>query len=264
MSILQSISLGFIQGVTEFLPVSSSGHLLISRRIMGFADIPILFDILMHVPTLLAIVIVFRKRIGEILVSLYRLVGRKNSSQDSENLRLLGIICLATVCTALVGLALAKLQDRYIITTKIVAMLFVFTAIILVLSQFFRGSKDYGDLGIREAVITGIAQGIGVLPGVSRSGITISASLAAGMSRERAGEYCFLISIPAILGALIVKIKDIEILPVSPLVIGVGMVTSFFVGLLSLLLLLQIIKWGRLYFFSFYLIPLGILTYLFL
>lgn len=263
MSLLQSVLLGIIQGVAEFLPVSSSGHLVIARHLMGFGDIPILFDVLMHVPTLIAIIIVFRKRIGEILVSLSRVIRRSNGPEDGENLRLLGVICVATVCTALAGFGLAKLQDRFVLTTKFVSALFLLTAVILILSRSFRGSKQYRDLGIKEGIITGIAQGIGVLPGISRSGITISASLAARMSRERAGEYAFLVSIPAILGAVAFKVGDLEALAISPLVLTAGMLTSFVVGLFSLLLLLRIVRRGRLYLFSFYLIPLGIVTLLF-
>jgi undecaprenyl-diphosphatase len=255
--------LGIIQGVAEFLPISSSGHLVIARHLMGFGDVPILFDVLMHVPTLVAIAIVFRKRIGNVLVSLWRLIRQKNGPKDVENLRLLGVICVATVCTALVGFGLAKLQDRFVLSTKVVSALFLLTAAILILSHFFKGSKRYSDLGIKEGIITGIAQGIGVLPGISRSGITITASLTAGMSRERAGEYAFLVSIPAILGAVGLKIGDIEALAINPLVLAAGMITSFVVGLLSLLLLLRIVRQGRLYLFSFYLIPMGIVTLIF-
>jgi undecaprenyl-diphosphatase len=263
MSLLESVLLGFIQGVAEFLPISSSGHLFIARYLMGFGDIPILFDVLMHIPTLIAISIVFRKRIAELMVSLSRGIRRRNGPEDRENLRLLGVICVATVCTAIVGYGLAKLQDHLAMTPKVVSVLFLATAAILILSRFFKGSKLYGDIGIKEGVITGIAQGIGVLPGISRSGITISASLSAGMSRERAGEYSFLISIPAILGAVAFKIGDIEALAVDPLVLAAGLFTSFVVGLLSLLLLLRIVKRGRLYLFGLYLLPLGMLTLLF-
>ena len=264
MSILESVLLGFIQGVSEFLPVSSSGHLAVARNLMGFGDIPILFDVLMHVPTLAAISIVFRKRITELLVSLSRGIRRKNGPEDRNNLRLLGVIFIATVCTAIVGFALAKIEDHFVMTPKVISVLFLFTAAILVLSSLFKGSKQYGDISIKEGVITGIAQGIGILPGISRSGITISASLSTGISREQAGEYSFLISIPAILGAVAYKIGDIEALAIDPLVLAAGLLTSFVVGLLSLLLLLQIVKRGRLYFFSFYLVPLGILTLLFI
>ncbi len=263
MSLLESVLLGFIQGVSEFLPVSSSGHLAVARYLMGFGDIPILFDVLMHIPTLAAILIVFRKRIAGLLISLSKGIRGKKGPEDKENLRLLGVICVATVCTAIVGYGLAKIEDHFAMTPKVVSVLFLLTAVILVLSRFFKGSKQYGDIGIKEGVVTGIAQGIGVLPGISRSGITISASLSAGMSRERAGEYSFLISIPAILGAVAYKIGDIEALAIDPLVLAAGLLTSFVVGLLSLLLLLRIVKRGLLYFFSFYLVPLGILTLLF-
>jgi undecaprenyl-diphosphatase len=263
VSILQSVILGVIQGVSEFLPVSSSGHLVVTRHLMGFGDIPILFDVLMHIPTLIAIVIVFRARIVSLLGSLSKGIRRKNGPEDRDNLRLIGVICIATIGTAAAGYGLAKIQERFVLTPKIVSVLFLVTALILILTRFLKGSKEYRELGVKEGIFTGIAQGIGVLPGISRSGITIAASLSTGLSRERAGEYSFLISIPAILGAVAFKIGDIESLAIDPLVLAAGMIASFVVGLLSLLLLLRMVRRGRIYLFSFYLIPLGILTLVF-
>jgi undecaprenyl-diphosphatase len=145
-----------------------------------------------------------------------------------------------------------------------VGVFFLITAALLILSHFFTGKKGYKDLGIKEGLITGIAQGIGVLPGISRSGISITASLFVGIEREQAGEYAFLISIPAIIGALILKIKDIEVLSIDPIVLLAGMATSFVVGLFSLLFLIRLIRKGRLFFFSFYLIPAGIISIFFI
>jgi undecaprenyl-diphosphatase len=264
MSTIQSILLGIIQGATEFLPVSSSGHLVVARAVMGIAEIPILFDILLHIPTLLAIVLVFRRRLARILASLVRYMRKAGREEDRENLRLFAAICVATLATGVVGFALSILQDLFTFETQWVGVLFLCTALILIVSTRFTGEKDYGELGVREGLITGIAQGIGVLPGISRSGITISASLAAGMRRERAGEFAFLVSIPAILGALGLKIRDLEFLPIPALTILAGMASSFVVGYISLLLLLRLIKSGKLYLFCFYLIPIGVLTIVFL
>ena len=190
MSFIQSILLGALQGATEFLPVSSSGHLAVARAYMGLEHIPILYDILLHAATLVAILLVFQRRIGEIAISLWRFLRRKNGKEDGENLRLILILLIATAVTAAVGLGFSEVQDRLIFTNestgrRIVGVLFLVTALILFLSPLARGNKKYRDLGIFTGLLTGIAQGIGVLPGISRSGITLSASLASGLERQK-------------------------------------------------------------------------------
>jgi undecaprenyl-diphosphatase len=258
MTVIQSILLGALQGLTEFLPVSSSGHLVVAREIMRIEEIPILFDVWLHVATLAVIIAVFRKRIGAILASLARLTVRGGRDGDAVNARLAGVIVLATVCTVVVGLAVDRLSvNEY---PKIVSGLFIVTGLILITVRNRRGTKDYSRIGWREGVATGVAQGFGVFPGISRAGITISASLAVGLERERAGEYAFLMSIPAVVGALLFTLKDsgelMQNVGIPALVAGCA--TSLVVGLASLLLLLRLVKGGKLYVFSFYLIPLGV------
>ena len=266
---IQALILGVVEGVTEFLPVSSSGHLLVMRELMGLENIPILFDILMHVPTLLAVIIVFRQRITKICLSIYHLLHRTLGDEDRYNLRLLALIALASTATAAVGLAAAQIQDLPLFSTKAVGVCFILTALILGATRFFFREDSDEQTSTREKVtiktgiVTGIAQGLGVLPGISRAGMTISAAIASGMDRRQAGEFAFLISIPAIIGALALKARDIETLPMSAIVLAAGMVASFAAGLISLLLLLSLIRKGRLYFFAFYLLPLGIATVVF-
>lgn len=258
MTYIQAVLLGALQGMTEFLPVSSSGHLVVFRRFMQLQDIPILFDVILHVATLFVVLIIFRDRIGRILLSLGRLfTGRKNE-EDAENIRLFGIILTATVITGAMGLGIERLDAGSHI--KLVSALFIVTGVILWLTRYMSGTINYGTIGIKQGVVTGFAQGLGVLPGISRSGITISAALMSGMNREKAGEYSFLISIPAILGALLLELKDLDTLFVSmtPLKIAAGFAAAFIVGLLSLMLLLKLVNRGRLYYFTFYLVPLGI------
>ncbi len=263
MTLLQSILLGILQGATEFLPVSSSGHLLVLRSIMGLGSVPVLFDILMHVPTLIAIIVVFRQRIAAMLVSLWRFARRSSTEEDQPNLRLIVLILLASVVTAAVGLAMAKLQDHLVFSTKAVGVCFVLTALILIGSRLLKPRSCDSLPGFKVGLITGLAQGLGVLPGISRSGITISAALASGLDRKAAGEFAFLISIPAICGALALKIADFESMPVSPLILLSGMAAAFVVGLVSLILLLRLVRQGRLFLFSIYLLPAGIATIVF-
>lgn len=264
MTIIEAIIFGAVQGVTEFLPVSSSGHLVLLKSIFELDAVPILFDVILHTATLLVVLLVFRRKIGAIIASLGRIVARAPREGDRENGRLFLVILIATAATAVVGYAVSLLEMEG--RPKIVAVLFCVTGLILIGAHFLGGKKRYGDLGAKEGLITGVAQGIGVFPGISRSGITISASLLAGLSREKAGEFAFLISIPAILGAFVLELGNLGSLSkvVSPGPLIIGFAASFTVGLFSLLLLLRLIRGGRLYFFAAYLIPLGVLGLIFL
>ena len=261
MSYLQAAILGALQGFTEFLPVSSSGHLAVIESFMNLQDVPVLFDILLHISTLFVVLIVFRKRILGIIVSLFK--RRDKTQEDKANIKLFLMILVSTIFTGVIGLFLNGLGvEKYL---YIIYIFFIVTGFLLIGTRFWGGKIDYSNIGLKQGVITGISQGLGVLPGISRSGITISAALLAGMDREKAGEYSFLISIPAILGAFLLELKDASglINMVNPIVIAVGMLSAFAIGLLSLNLLLKLIKKGNLYLFSIYLIPLGIVGLLF-
>ncbi len=258
MTIFEAIVFGVIQGATEFLPVSSSGHLALTKDILDLAEVPILFDVILHVATLAVVIVFFRKRIGAIFASIGRWVARRAGDADVPNLRLAWVIIVATVVTGVIGILLNELDVGS--NTRIVSVLFIVTAAILIGAHFLKGSRDYDQIGLRDALIVGAAQGLGVLPGISRAGITISASIGAGLRRERAGEFAFLVSVPAILGALVLSLRDAEELAavVSPVALAAGFVSALVVGLLSLVLLVRLIRGGRLFYFSFYLIPLGI------
>lgn len=264
MTAVDALILGALQGITEFLPVSSSGHLVVMKNLLHLAEIPPLFDVLLHVSTLVVVIIVFRKKIGSIFASLYRSITKKEIEGDRVNVKLFFLIILATAVTVVLGLGISFLHIEQNIT--VVSVLFIVTACILVGTRFVRGRREYADIGVKEGLIVGFAQGLGVFPGISRAGITISASLYAGLSREKAGEFSFLISVPAVLGALILTLRDAETLGamVNPGVLLLGIGASFIVGLLAILLLLRLVRGGKLYFFAFYLVPLGIAALLFL
>lgn len=264
MSIFKAIVLGVLQGIAEFLPVSSSGHLVVARNLMDLGEVPNLFDIFLHIATLIVVVFVFRKKVFELFRSLFRWIGRKSDSSDRSNLKTIVLILVATFFTGLIGVIIEKMD--FFQNPETVSVFFIITALILWMTKYAKPKKDYGDVGAKEGVILGIAQGLGVIPGISRSGITISAGFLGGMNREKAGEISFIISIPAILGALVLQLKDSGRLfaevPLSSLLIG--FFTTMIVGYFSLVLLMKLIKGGRFYLFSFYLLPLGILGLLFL
>lgn len=264
MTVLQAMLLGFFQGIAEFLPISSSGHLLVFKDILAAGDVPVLFDVLLHVATLGSVIVVFRKRVAGIIASTVRWAFRRSGPADAENLALIPPAALATAITAVVGLAI----DRIDLTgyPVVVSGLFIVTAVILVAASRMKvGNAGYTELGWKHGIMVGLAQGIGVFPGISRSGITISAGLASGMKRAEAGEFSFLLSIPAILGALVLKLDDIGELSgavsLAPMLAAAG--TSFIVGIAALLTLMPLVRKGKLAWFSLYLIPAGIAGILF-
>lgn len=260
MTILQACILGIFQGIAEFLPISSSGHLVLLRGIMGLSDVPAMFDIVLHLATLASILVIFRKRIRGILRSIMLWIRRKSDEADAENLSIVIPGMVATAITAALGLLIESIDlSPY---PKIVAGLLLVTALILIASSRIKPS-GLGFRGMKtgHGVIVGLAQGLGVLPGISRSGITISAGLASGLGRETAGEFSFLLAIPAILGALLLKIGDLPSLlgTVAPLPLLAGALLAFAVGIGSLLVLMPIVKQGKLAWFAVYLIPAGLL-----
>ncbi len=267
MSVLQSILLGIIQGISEFLPVSSSGHLLVLREIMDIDGIPVLYDVLLHVATLLVVMWFFRRRIIEICVSLFRLLRRNGSAEDARNGRLAGILIVGTVFTAGVGLGVRSLPEFASISWT--GFMFLLTAAVLVASDFLGTRRaglassspaSGGEIRLRSGIIAGLVQGLAVFPGLSRSGSTIAATIASGVPREKAGEFSFLLSIPAIAGAMVLEIGNMQSLRglVSPAAVVAGFIAAMLVGYASLRLLVHLIKGGKLWVFSLYLVPLAL------
>lgn len=258
MSVIKAIVLGIIQGIAEFLPVSSSGHLVVTRNLMDLGDVPILFDVLLHVATLIVVLFVFRERVAVLFRSLGRWIIRKNDDSDKTNLKMVVIIIIATFFTGIIGLVIAEMV--FFQNPRVVSIFFLITAVILWTTRYAKPKRDYDDLKLTDGVLLGIAQGFGVIPGISRSGITISAGLMGGIDREKTGEISFIISIPAILAALLLELKDGGALlsEVSLSALAVGFITTIIVGYFSLILLMKLIKGGRLYLFSIYLLAAGV------
>ena len=260
MTMLQALMLGIFQGVSEFLPISSSGHLLVLRELFGLSEVPRLFDVILHLATLLSVLVVFRSRVWGILSALARWAARRKDRHpsDAENLALVPPALAATAVTAAVGLAIEKYLP--VQSLRAVSAFFLVTAALLLFSARFRGTRGYGRFGLGRGALIGLAQGIGVFPGVSRSGITISAGLAAGLDRDTAGEFAFLLAIPAIAGALLLELKDFSALgaSVGAAPLAAGFLAAFAAGTAGLSLLMPLVRKGRLAWFAAYLIPLGL------
>jgi len=255
MSYWKAVFLGFLQGVAEFLPISSSGHLLVFRNLLNLGDIPLLFDIFLHFATLIVVIFVFRNTIINLIKSLIFYIKGERDNLTMSNMKIVGLMIISTFITGVLGIFISSYSDSF--TPAVASILFIVTGFILL---FSRGKNNNVKHNIKQGIIIGIAQGIGVFPGISRSGITISAARMAGMDRKTAGEYSFIISIPAIVGALLLDLKDAENLfsAVSPSVLAVAFITTMIVGYVSLNLLLSLLKSEKLHYFSFYLFVIGI------
>lgn len=258
MSVIEAVVLGAIQGLAEFLPVSSSGHLALASHFMKLDEVPLLFDILLHLATLGAVCFVFWRRIAELFLVLVRVITGKSGEADRSDRSIILALIAATAVTGVFGILLNDAVEN--LAPFWISCCLAITGVLLLASGRIRPARTVEAPGLVRGLLIGLAQGIGVLPGISRSGITISASLFAGLDRKVAGEFSFLLSIPAILGAFILELKSADTLrgTVSATPLLAGMVTAFAVGYLSLRFLLALIRRGKLGWFALYLIPAGV------
>lgn len=263
MSILEAVILGILQGLTEFLPVSSSGHLAIGKYYFGMHEPDILFDVMLHVATLLVVLIYFRHRVILIIKAFLGLFFRKYQKDYFENKRFLWGIIIASIPTAIIGLLFEKYLLSYFSTTiMFVGYALIVTSILLVISDHFQGRDK---IDTPRSIIIGIAQGIAVTPGISRSGTTIAVSTILGIERQEAAEFSFLLSVPAILGAMILQLKDVTGIDNTMLVTyGAGMAAAFLSGLVVIGIMMDFIRKANLKVFAVYCLILGLAVVIFL
>ncbi len=276
---LETLLLGILQGITEFLPVSSSGHLKIGAALLGIETPDLLFDIVLHVGTLLAVVLVYRETLLTIardLLKSLQILLRAGTLADAlalQGTRLALLILTATVPTGLIGLSLDEILDGPLVTPAIVGAALLVNGVILLASRRAdarqqaqagatspAGPWSVWGLGLLGALAVGVAQGIAVMPGLSRAGLTITACLLLGVERENAARFSFLLSIPAILGALVLKF-DPDLLSAAQadrlLRFGFGAFVAFVVGAFSLLLLIKVLQQARFHYFAWYCFVVG-------
>ncbi|MFQ5835434.1 MAG: undecaprenyl-diphosphate phosphatase [bacterium] len=260
MSTLQALILGFLQGATEFLPVSSSGHLVIVQHYIGLERPLVLFDVTLHTATLVVVLIYFRHDLGRIISSLIKL--KVHHSEKILERKIFYLIMVGTVPTVILGLILRTWVDLLFTRVGLTSVMLIITGIILrVGGKTKRTGRGIKEMGLMDAFLIGVMQGIAIIPGISRSGATISTGLLRGINRELSFRYSFLLSIPAILGALTLSLKDASIeksFPPHPLPWIVGALSAFAAGYLSLVFLRKSVVRGRLSLFSYYCWILGI------
>ena len=251
MSVWQAIFLGIVQGVTEFLPISSSGHLVVLQRVMGMEEPKLTFDIIVHVGTLVSILVFFWKDIWALMKNPFT--------------KMTGLLVVATLPVVISGFFLRDVVENQLRTPWLLALAFIITGILMVTADYLTKrpgrpspGKSDRDITYLDALIVGVMQAMALPPGISRSGTTLTAALGRGLRRETATRFIFFMALIAIAGAGALEASDlvrgnteaIEYIGFLPL--AAGFVFSALVGYLSIGLLLKLLKVAKLKYFSYY------------
>ncbi len=271
MSLLDAVLLGIIQGLTEFLPISSSGHLVLGQELLHIAHRSnIAFEVFVHFGTFLSVVFMFWKDIKLIFFSICELCKNPKQSkllyQTNEHFKIAIFIAISSIPAAIVGLMFEKEISIFFNDPKFVSVMLLITGLILFLTKF-SNPKEGSSVSFASAIIIGIAQAIAILPGISRSGITISSAIYLGVSRENAAKFSFLMALPVILGATILEANEVLQSSISNqelLVYFVGTVVAAITGYASIRIVLGLLKKKRFSWFSYYCFIVGILGILFI
>ena len=267
MEIIKALFLGLLQGLTEFLPVSSSGHLVIAQSYLNFEAPPLLFDCLLHFGTILAVIFVYRNQILRILSALGRAFIKKDISpenwlKDPER-KLALLIVAGSIPTAIIGLTGKDFFAALFASPKTAAAMLLVTGVILYAGENFSKERKVG-IGFRQAIFIGTAQGIAIIPGISRSGTTIVTGLFCGLRREEAASFSFLLSVPAILGATLLELGEALSYNTAcnwPAYPG-GILISFLTGIIAIKTFLFLLKKHKLSYFAYYCFALGVIVLL--
>ena len=274
MTFLEAILLGILQGLTEFLPVSSSGHLVLAQTFLGLNEPLVFFDVMLHVGTLAAVLVVYRDAIWKLTTGgLSTLTDtqfwRKPAStfNTSTELRFVWLILIGSIPTGVIAVLFKTELESFFHEVRLVSVMLILTGVILQLPRLRKQDLDTSDtptgkLRTWHAPLIGIAQGCAITPGISRSGTTISLALFLGIPAKKAAEYSFLLSIPAILGAVVLKVRDIGETTIPYYIVGAGTLAAFIVGYVALRFLLVVLNRGKFSLFSYYCIALGLISLL--
>ncbi|NLW18633.1 MAG: undecaprenyl-diphosphate phosphatase [Candidatus Cloacimonetes bacterium] len=262
MSFISAILLGILQGLTEFLPVSSSGHLVLAQHFFGLKDTgDTVFEVFMHLGSLLAVLIFFRHKIWTLIVSLFSWKRTLNHETHRRNRNIILYLFFATLATGALYLLLGDFFEGLYAKPLVVALMLIVTGVIVNISDRLKsGSIPASDMGISRSLFIGLLQGIAIIPGISRSGSTITGSLLVGVKRREAAEFSFLLSIPAILAANLTNLGAFKQLAMKEFAAYLGgFVASFVVSLFVIGFMMELISRARLKYFSWYCWAAGII-----
>jgi undecaprenyl-diphosphatase len=249
MSYFDAVILGIVQGLTEFLPISSSGHLVLSEHLLHAKMPGVVFELTLHVGTLLAVLVYFRRRVVQLILAIF-------NQSKTESRSTIWYLIIGTIPAVIVGVLLNNIIEEAFVSPTLTSVMLVVTGLFLLATSLVRpGEKE---IKSPNALLIGVAQALAIFPGISRSGSTISMGLFAGVKPMVAAEFSFLLSIPVIIGAVVFKSRDI--IAVDTGLLGhyiVGAVMSFVFGLLAVHFLLNMIKKGRFKYFGIYCLLVG-------
>ncbi|MBU1157081.1 MAG: undecaprenyl-diphosphatase UppP [Proteobacteria bacterium] len=256
MELWQAAVLGVVQGLTEFLPISSSGHLVLGQRLLGFTEPALMFDIAVHVGSLVAVVGVFWRDLWSIIRGLFVW----DDEESSQGRRLLWLVVVGSIPTAIIGFAFKDLFESMFSSLLTVGLALLITGWLLLATALVRRpGRPLEKVGAGRALIIGLVQGLAITPGISRSGSTISIALLLGVNRRVAAHYSFVLSIPAILGALVLQVHELgapSTAQVAPMIMG--FITAAISGYWALRTLLKIVQAGAFHWFAPYCFAVGL------
>lgn len=235
MTILQAIVYGIIQGAGEFLPISSSAHLIMAPRLFGWEDPGLAFDVALHMGTLLAVILFFGRDWLVLLQAGLR-------SPASNKGKLFWYLVIATIPGAVVGKLFEKQAEEAFRNPLLIGIMMIIMGILLYVADQRINISRLEQIGFRRSLLIGVSQALAIIPGVSRSGVTMTSALFLGLTREDAARFSFLLSTPIILGAGLLKMKDLLHTPIDTVPFAVGIITSAVVGLISIKFLLDYLR----------------------
>ncbi len=258
IELLKACAYGLVQGLTEFLPVSSSGHLVIAKHYLAVEDVGITMEVITHAATALAVIIYMRRRIADILGAAVRLMRRGYGGLDESDrgdVNLLAMLVVASIPAAVVGIIVRdRVEGLFSDVSGTAGMLIVTGLFVYFTGRFGRGEKA---LTAPRASLIGLAQAFAIIPGISRSGLTVGTGLALGTDRKKAFEFALLLSIPVVLGAVAFELVGGR-LEGGAAVLSAAFAAAFVSGYLAISLLFRSVVGNRFHMFAYYLIPAGI------
>ena len=253
VTLIETFILAVIQGLTEWLPVSSSGHLVITQKILGLNP-PLIFDVMLHVGTLIVVLTVFRKDIVDIIKALVK------RDFETEKGKLALHIAVGSVPIAVIGFVFYDIFKSLFSNLPAIALAFLITGCVLFVSEKRVGNKKIGTL---DSLLIGLAQAIAIIPGISRSGVTVSTGLLRKIDKSTAFRYSFLLSVPTVIGATIIESKELVTGNIDIFSLFLGVTISMIVSYASLKLLQKIVMNQKLHLFAYYCWSVGIAIILF-
>jgi len=259
VGIIEAVLLGALQGLTEFLPVSSSGHLALAQLLFDVDEGSLTLNVVLHAGTLLATLVFFHRRVWEMTTDSWRVLTRRAAWPDASGAHDAAFVVVASIPTAAIGLALRDHVEIWSRTPWVLGVGFLTTAAMLMSTRWVAPS-DMEKASLRLALLLGFVQGCAVLPGVSRSGSTITVALWSRVAPARAFELSMLMSLPAVFGAFLLELRHVVELGDGVVALAIGAATAFVVGYFALLFLRRLVTAGRLALFVLWMLPLALAT----